>query len=98
MLHRIGRDVQGPIDSTLSDSRGAFHFRFSPDTAAIFLLSARFAGIEYFSPPIHTDPALPDTAMVLIVSDTSSSVPVATGSRHIVVSRQASQAVGLCWI
>ncbi len=71
----------------LTDSRGAFHFRFKADTAAIFLLSARFAGIEYFSPPVHTDPALPDTAMVLIVSDTSSSVPVATGSRHIVVSR-----------
>ena len=50
VLHRIGRDVQGPIDSTLSDSRGAFHFRFSADTSAIFLLSARFAGIEYFSP------------------------------------------------
>jgi hypothetical protein len=87
VLHRIGRDVQGPIDSMLTDSRGSFHFRFKADTSAIFLLSARFAGIEYFSPPVHTDPALPDTAMVVIVSDTSSSAPVATGSRHVVVSR-----------
>jgi hypothetical protein len=44
--------------------RRAFHFRFAADTSAIFLLSARFAGIEYFSPPVHTDPALPDTAMI----------------------------------
>ena len=87
VLHRIGRDAQGPIDSTLTDSRGVFHFRFAADTSAIFLMSARFAGIEYFSPPVHTDPTLPDTAMILIVSDTSSSVSVATGSRHIVVSR-----------
>ena len=70
-----------------TDARGAFHFRFAADTSAIFLLSARFAGIEYFSPPVHTDSTLPDTAMVLIVSDTSSSVPVATGSRHVVVSQ-----------
>jgi hypothetical protein len=87
VLHRVGREVQGPLDSTRTDSRGGFHFRFAADTSAIFLLSARFAGIEYFSPPVHTDSTLPDTALVLIVSDTSSSTPVVTASRHVVVSR-----------
>ena len=87
VLHRIGRDVQGPIDSVRTDSHGGFRFRFPLDTGAIFLLSARFAGIEYFSTPVHTDPALPDTALTLIVSDTSASAPVVTASRHVVVSR-----------
>lgn len=89
VLHRIGRQTQGPIDSSLTDARGRFAFRFRLDTAAVYLLSARFAGIEYFSPPVHTDPALPDTQLVVIVSDTSSSAPVGTDARHVVVSRPA---------
>lgn len=87
MLHRIGRDAQGPLDSVTADGTGAFHFRFRPDTAAVFLVSAGWSGIEYFSSPLHTEPTLPDTAVVLVVSDTSSTVPIHTVSRHIVVSK-----------
>jgi hypothetical protein len=87
VLHRVSREVQGPIDSALTDPRGHFAFRFLPDTAALYLLSARYAGVEYFSAPIHVNPVLPDTALVLLVSDTSTSTPVALASRHLVVSR-----------
>jgi hypothetical protein len=90
VLHRIGRDVQGPIDSMLTGPRGNFGFRFRADTSAIFLISAGFAGIEYFSPPIHTDAALPDTALDVLVSDTSSSTPVTIASRHMVVGQPGS--------
>jgi hypothetical protein len=87
LLHRVARDSQGPIDSTNSDARGRFHIRFRADTGALFLLSARYGGIEYFSSPVHTDPARPDTAINVLVYDTSSTAPLKIALRHIVVAR-----------
>jgi hypothetical protein len=87
VLHRVGRQKQGPIDSTFAGPRGEFRFRYQPDTSAVFLLSSGYAGIEYFSTPLHTVPELPDTGLVLFVSDTSSSAPIHVASRHLVISK-----------
>ena len=87
LLHRVGREVQGPIDSARADAAGRFRFRFQADTSALYLLSARYGGIEYFSPPVHTNPERPDTGIRLVVYDTSSGAPVAVEARHIVVPR-----------
>ena len=86
VLHRIGRDLQGPVDSTTSDAAGRFRLRFPADTEAVFILTARHQGIQYFSPPVHTNPDRPDTALVIAVADTSSSAPVTLESRYLVVS------------
>jgi hypothetical protein len=90
VLHRIGRDRQGPLDSASADASGRFRFRFRADTAAIYLLSARWGDVEYFSPPVHTNPARPDTGMRLLVYDTSSTAPIGVEARHIVVPRAGS--------
>lgn len=87
ILHRVARTAQGPIDSTTAGRHGEFRFRFRPDTSAVYLLSSGYAGIEYFSTPVHVNPARPDTGLWLIVSDTSSRVPISVASRHIVVSK-----------
>jgi hypothetical protein len=87
LLHRVGRDVQGPIDSAVAGPGGQFRFRFRADTSALYLLSTRYGGIEYFSPPVHTNPERPDTAIRLLAYDTSSTAPVAVEARHIVVPR-----------
>ncbi len=87
VLHRVGRDVQGPLDSTTSARDGRFRFRFTPDTASIYLLSARYAGVEYFSPPIQLESARPDTAISVLVYDTSSTAPIGLAARHIVIPR-----------
>jgi hypothetical protein len=87
VLHRVGQVEQGPVDSTVSGTGGRFRFRFRADTAAIYLLSARYRGIEYFSTPVHINPARPDTAIALVVYDTSSRVPVTLSARHLVVAR-----------
>ena len=87
VLHSIGRNAQGPLDSVMADASGRFRFRFRPDTAVIYLLSARWGDVEYFSPPVHTNPARPDTAMQLVVYDTSSTAPIGVEARHIVVPR-----------
>lgn len=87
VLHRVGRELQGPVDSVLSDGRGRFRFSFPADTSSLFLLSARYRGIEYFSSPVHTNPSRPDTALSLVVYDTSSMTPVSLSARHLVVPR-----------
>jgi hypothetical protein len=87
VLHQVGRSRQGPLDSATTDRRGRFRFAFRPDTAAVYLLSARFAGIEYFSTPVHTNPERPDTGMRIAVYDTSSTAPVSVEARHLVLTR-----------
>jgi hypothetical protein len=87
ILHRVGPGKQGPIDTVAADRAGRFAFQFRGDTTATYLLSARYAGIQYFSQAIATNPARPDTAIVLIVADTSSSAPVTVRQRMLLVSR-----------
>lgn len=89
VLHRVGRSAQGPIDSTISDPQGRFRLSFAGDTTFLYLLSVNYAGIEYFSSPVNTNPALPDTAMVVAVFDTSSTQPVALAARYLVIRRAA---------
>jgi hypothetical protein len=87
LLHRVGQETQGPIDSTRSDGRGRFLFTFLPDTSAFYLLSAERAGIEYFSPPVATNPERPDTGIRILVYDTSSTTPISLVARHLVIAR-----------
>lgn len=91
VLHRVMTSRQGPIDSLFSRREGSFSFRFHPDSGAIFLVSARRAGIEYFAPPviIPSGSALPDPVL-LTVADTSSTAPVGLAARHLVVSAPAA--------
>ena len=87
VLHRVGRDRQGPIDSLVTGTDGRFRFRYAADTGAVFLLSSGYAGIEYFSTPLHLDPGAPDTGLQLFVSDTSSTTPLEEISHHVVISQ-----------
>jgi hypothetical protein len=90
VLHRIGRDRQGPLDSMITDAAGRFRFSVPGDSAALHLLTSRHDGVQYFSEPVHTNPDRPDTALVLAVHDTSSAQPVDLAARSIVVSAPAA--------
>jgi hypothetical protein len=87
VLHRRGQNAQGPIDSALSDPSGRFHFGFQPDSGAFYLVSAEFAGIEYFSQPVPTRSMPADTVVRIVVYDTSSTAPVSLQARHLVIAR-----------
>lgn len=54
VLHRVGPDQAGPLDSALTGPRGEYHFRYhtsgSPD--AVYFVSASYDGIAYFSTPL----------------------------------------------
>lgn len=86
VLHEVGRAVQGPLDSAVTGPTGAFRFRFTPDTAALYLLSARYGGVEYFSPPVRAAGGA-DTGIALVVYDTSSTTPIGLAARHLVIPR-----------
>ncbi|MFL5571889.1 MAG: hypothetical protein ACJ78R_00085, partial [Gemmatimonadaceae bacterium] len=54
VLHRVGPDRAGPLDSTLSDARGRYSFNYvrSGSDDAIYFVSASYDGIAYFTPPL----------------------------------------------
>jgi len=85
-LHRVTTTAPGPVDSTTSDARGQFTFRIAPDSAVVYLVSTKWAGIEYFATPfvVHTEPPYPTATVV--VSDTSSTIAVRLIARHLIVS------------
>ncbi len=85
VLHRIGPERQGPIDSLVTPASGRFHFTFPADTAALHILSARHSGIEYFSTPISARSGAPDTALQILVADTASAAPLVVAQRHLVI-------------
>ena len=86
VLHRVMAARQGPIDSALSGANGSFRFHFRPDSGAIFLISARWAGIEYFAPPITIPAGAAPDPVLVTVADTSSNAPVELAARDVVVS------------
>jgi len=87
LLHRVGLSDQGPIDSVMTDARGRFTFRFHADSGALYMVSARHQGIEYFSSPLIATAERPDTTVTIVVADTSSAAAVRVVARHIVITR-----------
>src|SRR5213076_1180259 len=55
VLHRVGSDRAGALDSVRSDAKGNFRIRFAESGApdALYFVSARHAGIAYFSSPLR---------------------------------------------
>lgn len=87
VLHRVGAAEQGPLDSMPSGSDGSFRFRLVRDTSALYLLSARYNGIEYFSVPLERAAERDPDPVTLVVRDTSSRTPVNISARHVVIPR-----------
>jgi hypothetical protein len=85
VLHRVSRRAQGPLDTVPSGAGGRFGFRLRPDSGTTYLVSVRWAGIEYFSAALSPDPLRPDTALVVVVADTSSGAPVRVRQRTLLV-------------
>lgn len=85
VLHRVSRDASGPLDSIHADAAGRFHFRLRPDTAFVYLVSARWSGIEYFGEPLPASSLSPGFRLTLLVSDTASGDAVGTAGRYLVI-------------
>jgi hypothetical protein len=93
-LHRVSTRAQGAIQAGRTDARGHWRFRVRLEDSASYLVSTRYDGIEFFTPPLSTDPARPDTTVQVVVADTSSG-PLARAriaSRHLLI--QAGDSAG----
>jgi hypothetical protein len=88
VLHRVGPDRAGPLDSVKSDPRGRYSFNYvrSGSEDAIYFVSASYDGIAYFTPPLAEGKVSGDDGEVSVFDTTSHPVPVSLRGHHVVVS------------
>jgi hypothetical protein len=82
VLHRIA-GAGAPVDSQRTGPDGRYVLAAARDSAAVFIVSVRYAGIAYFTEPFD-DTA--DSLAPLAVYDTSATAPPITlRERHVIV-------------
>ena len=88
VLHRVGPDRAGPLDSIKSDPRGRYAFNYvrSGSEDAIYFVSASYDGIAYFTPPLAEGKVRGDDGEVTVFDTTSHTVPISLRGHHVVVS------------
>ena len=93
VLHRVGSDRAGPLDSAITDARGRYRFRFStsgsPD--AIYFVSASYDGIAYFSVPLREQATVGDDAQITVFDTTSGPVPIHVVGHHVILGSPDGQ-------
>jgi hypothetical protein len=88
ILHRVGPDAQGPIDSTRSGTDGDYRFRYrlSGSSEALYFVSASYGGIAYFTAPLRAPRVTGTEAEIVVYDTTSAPFPLTVRGRHLVVS------------
>lgn len=85
-LHRVNSRDAGAVDSVRTDARGSFTFRVAaPDSQSMYLVSARYGGIAYFSQPMQGGQSS-GPAEIIVYDTTSRDVRTQLQGRHVVVS------------
>ena len=92
VAHRVGARQQGPVDSVATDAAGRFRFAVArPESASVYVVSSRYAGIGYFSEPFGVEQHAGADRITLALFDTSGAGgPLAVSVRHVVVTRPES--------
>jgi hypothetical protein len=87
VLHRVGRDRAGPLDSTRTSATGgyALRYRTSGDTTALYFVSTSYGGVAYFTSPLRAPDVRGDDAQIAVFDTTSGPVNVHVGGRHLIV-------------
>ena len=88
VLHRVGPDRAGPLDSLQSDSRGRYSFSYQRTGSedAVYFVSASHDGIAYFTPPLAEGKVSGDDGEITVFDTTSGHVPMSLRGHHVVVS------------
>jgi hypothetical protein len=94
ILHRVGNDRAGPLDSVRTTTAGTYAFSYRPsgDSAAIYFASASYGGVAYFTPPFRSSVIAGDDATITVFDTTSGPVAIKLGGRHLIIG--APQASG----
>jgi hypothetical protein len=87
-LHRVGRDGQGPLDSTRTNAAGQYRFSFqvSGSSDAIYFTSVTFGGVAYFTTPLRTSVVRGADAEITVFDTTTRAFPLTISGRHLIVS------------
>jgi hypothetical protein len=87
LLHRVGRDRQGPLDSTRTGADGMYHFRYrtSGDSTAVYFVSTTYGGVAYFTSPLRSEIVRGDDAALTVFDTTSNPIAIHTAGRHLIV-------------
>lgn len=94
VLHRVGPDRAGPVDSIKSDGRGHYRFNYTRTGSAdaIYFVSASHDGIAYFTPPLAEGKVSGDDGEITVFDTTSGRVPLSLRGHHVVVSNADANA------
>jgi hypothetical protein len=86
VLHRVGSDTAGALDSARTSARGGYAFRYRPfgDSAAVYFVSASYGGIAYFT-PLHKEMVSGDDATITVFDTTSAPIAIHVGGRHVII-------------
>jgi hypothetical protein len=88
-LHRIGSDSAAPLDSmhTRRDGGYAFTYRRWGNADAIYIVSATYEGVAYFTAALTGARSTGPDAEIMVFDTTSEPVALHVRGRHLVVSR-----------
>ncbi len=88
VLHRVGSDTAGPLDSMRTRGDGRFHFTYRRRGSgdAVYFLSASYGGIAYFSSVLRARHASGDDAEIEVFDTTSGPLALHVQGHHVVVS------------
>ena len=87
VLHRVGSDRAGPLDSmrTLASGGYAFRYKTSGDSSAVYFVSTTYGGVAYFTSPFRGPTVAGDDATLTVFDTTSHPVTIKTGGRHLII-------------
>jgi hypothetical protein len=88
VLHRIGHDRSGPLDSTRTNSSGNYDIRYPAfgDESAMYIAVASYRGIAYITSPLRLPRVTGDDAQIMVFDTTSPPYPIRVAGRHFVVT------------
>jgi len=86
VLHRIASDSAGSLDSARTSRDGRFRFAYTAAGEALYIVSTRFAGIAYFTPPLRATDVRRGGADIVVFDTTTSDIVLAVRGRHFIVA------------
>lgn len=94
VLHRVGPDSAGPLDSMRigADGRYRFSYRAFGDTNAVYFVSTSRGGVNYFTPPVRQAVLRGGLADLSVFDTSSAPIPIAVRGRHLIVTVPDSSA------
>jgi len=86
VLHRVGRDRQGPVDSARTDAHGAFRiqYRADGDESAVYFLATMHDGIAYLSSPLRAPRVSGADAEIDVYDTASTGIALRERGRHVI--------------